>query len=319
MESKKKRKKKTVQDKPPKKQMGIDMKHIPASLKMEGYEEDDPVTEKAKVEKIPETLFCPICKELFVNPEMYPCGHTLCKLCILGSEEKNRCPVCRIRMDYNQSLIPNYVLKNLIEQQYPDTNKHRSAQIEEMMALCKKMRIYDGSVRRVDVTREIMTFVQTDKYVTLVDIMKNLSKSKLDPPVCEKEAQYNLAQQVLINRQVILVGKYFVWGERTEMRALVTWLEKNKAPIHKKWTPLLLMASSKWINGIEFADFKKLATIFKIDIGNEEPSMEQWKSQPPLWLKDIPLEIDNFMAFHLMNAEEEYYSSDYDDSSDDMF
>lgn len=72
---------KVAEEKPPQKkqktsQVGIDMNHIPQSLLDEGFKED----EKEEV-VIPDPFQCPVCRELLIEPEMFTCGHTLCKIC----------------------------------------------------------------------------------------------------------------------------------------------------------------------------------------------------------------------------------------------
>lgn len=78
------------------------MNHIPESLKREGYEQC------FLDEDVPNYLKCPTCKELFVNPEMYNCGHTLCKICI-DQRQNTNCPICK-QSSYSPP-IPNYILK----------------------------------------------------------------------------------------------------------------------------------------------------------------------------------------------------------------
>lgn len=57
--------------------------------------------------KMEEELTCPVCLELYVDPIILPCSHTLCKLCVknikfseAGTREKGElhhllvCPIC---------------------------------------------------------------------------------------------------------------------------------------------------------------------------------------------------------------------------------
>ena len=52
-------------------------------------------------------LVCPICRELYVNPRSYTCGHTLCEICMIEMDKVDAqkcnthqapihtCPICR--------------------------------------------------------------------------------------------------------------------------------------------------------------------------------------------------------------------------------
>lgn len=53
------------------------------------------------------SIYCPICRDIFVNPRLYECGHTVCKKCMIMNDEqdikmcsivtifKYKCPICR--------------------------------------------------------------------------------------------------------------------------------------------------------------------------------------------------------------------------------
>lgn len=89
-----------------------------------------------------EDLSCPVCCDIFKDPILLTCTHSICKDClqkfwsVKGSKE---CPVCR-KNDLGKSLPLNLALKNLCEtfQQERSQNKtlcrlHRS----EVKLFCK--------------------------------------------------------------------------------------------------------------------------------------------------------------------------------------
>lgn len=58
------------------------------------------------LEEFQEQLLCPICQELFLNPEVLLCGHSFCALCIrrhcdpmINRATANACPICRAKAD----------------------------------------------------------------------------------------------------------------------------------------------------------------------------------------------------------------------------
>lgn len=58
------------------------------------------------LEKLQEQLLCPICQDLFFNPELLLCGHSFCSLCIrrhcdpmINRSTSNVCPICRAKAD----------------------------------------------------------------------------------------------------------------------------------------------------------------------------------------------------------------------------
>ncbi len=62
---------------------------------------------------------CPICMELYINPKILSCGHTLCISCINNMIKANLndyilCPICRSRiLDINDNIPLNKLMSNL--------------------------------------------------------------------------------------------------------------------------------------------------------------------------------------------------------------
>lgn len=51
-------------------------------------------------------LTCPVCKEVFRNPSLLPCTHSLCGQCLQASLQFTRtCPVCRTKFKKEQVIF----------------------------------------------------------------------------------------------------------------------------------------------------------------------------------------------------------------------
>lgn len=98
-----------------------------------GYVEDEPeitTTIVVSTKSFPDYLKCPVCKDIFVSPEMYYCGHTVCKLC----SETKHCPVCRA-ID-PRGTTPNFTLKDVIANQFPEIQKQRQKVRIKVSSIC---------------------------------------------------------------------------------------------------------------------------------------------------------------------------------------
>ncbi|XP_062395829.1 nuclear factor 7, brain-like isoform X2 [Sardina pilchardus] len=66
-------------------------------------------------------LSCPVCRELFREPLLLPCGHSFCRSCLEESwrergREERRCPLCRHHSQGSRDVTaPNLALRNLCE------------------------------------------------------------------------------------------------------------------------------------------------------------------------------------------------------------
>ncbi|XP_043091166.1 E3 ubiquitin-protein ligase TRIM35-like [Puntigrus tetrazona] len=80
---------------------------------------------------------CPVCHEVYQDPVILSCSHSVCKECLQRfwrTKETPECPVCR-RRSSNQHPPLNLALKNLCELFLKDKNERRSLGSEEICSL----------------------------------------------------------------------------------------------------------------------------------------------------------------------------------------
>ncbi|XP_023144019.2 zinc-binding protein A33-like [Amphiprion ocellaris] len=93
--------------------------------------------------RLEEDLCCPVCHDIFKDPVMLSCSHSVCKVCLQSwwTENPNReCPVCK-RRHLKRQLPPNLVLKNLCESFLLDKRQRCSESLcslhsEELKLFC---------------------------------------------------------------------------------------------------------------------------------------------------------------------------------------
>lgn len=94
-----------------------------------------------------EDFSCPVCYEIFKDPLLLPCSHSICKMCLEQFWEKRgfrECPVCRKR--FSQETPPlNLHLRNLCEiflQEGSQRQHQNSSQISEAVLEFKVRLLY---------------------------------------------------------------------------------------------------------------------------------------------------------------------------------
>ncbi|XP_051744588.1 E3 ubiquitin-protein ligase TRIM39-like [Ctenopharyngodon idella] len=82
-------------------------------------------------------LSCPVCHEIFKDPVLLTCSHSVCKECLQRfwrTKKTQECPVCR-RKSSKENLPPNLALKNLCELLLKERKERRSSGSEELCSL----------------------------------------------------------------------------------------------------------------------------------------------------------------------------------------
>ncbi|XP_073691422.1 E3 ubiquitin-protein ligase TRIM35-like [Garra rufa] len=90
-------------------------------------------------------ISCPVCQEIFKNPVLLSCSHSVCKECLQQfwrTKKTQECPVCRRRSSKDNPPC-NLVLKNLCESFLKERNERRSSGSEEICSLhSEKLKLF---------------------------------------------------------------------------------------------------------------------------------------------------------------------------------
>ncbi|XP_073800152.1 E3 ubiquitin-protein ligase TRIM35 [Danio rerio] len=99
----------------------------------------------ASVNVSAEELSCPVCCEIFKNPVVLSCSHSVCKACLQQfwrTKTTQECPVCRRRSSKDNPPC-NLVLKNLCELFLKERNERCSSGSEEICSLhSEKLKLF---------------------------------------------------------------------------------------------------------------------------------------------------------------------------------
>ncbi len=88
---------------------------------------------------------CPVCCEIFKNPVLLSCSHSVCKECLQQfwrTKKTQECPVCR-RRSSNQHPPLNLALKSLCESLLKERDEKRSSGSEKICSLhSEKLKLF---------------------------------------------------------------------------------------------------------------------------------------------------------------------------------
>jgi len=236
-----------------------------------------------------------------------------CKICCEANNETSRCcPVCK-EGNY-MKLIPNYIVKQLIEDGYPEIAKLRAEQLAQLQELKKKLVQFLFSERYIAIDKKFEEIMSENIIMNSKSLVESLGKLvEFKPLISEPEAYYYIHCKLTNQSYCFLVGEYLI--KKQDIESLLTSADSAKGKKHteiKKWLPVILMSNLR--PGTSFEQYQKVAKITKIDIG-KNTDLQEFKSRPVFWIKDLDLgNINQPTCSHYACA---HANSRYDTSSDE--
>src|SRR4029434_7790565 len=110
-----------------------------------------------------EDFTCPVCFEIFKDPVLLSCSHSVCKACLQQFWEtkgSTECPVCRGRSSYDKPPL-NLPLKNLCETFVQERSQGASAGSEAVAAPEKILRRGNFFLIMIKATHSVGTLSKT--------------------------------------------------------------------------------------------------------------------------------------------------------------
>ncbi|XP_062391028.1 zinc-binding protein A33-like [Sardina pilchardus] len=166
--------------------------------------------------KLEEDFSCPVCTEIYKDPIILSCSHSVCKVCLQqfwDSKGSRECPVCRNKSSMD-SLLPNLALKNLCETFLQERDltdalckDHRrklelfcqdDKQLVCLVCLCSKLHKHHNFSPTVEAASEMKEELKA-KLQPLQEKLKEFKKAKA---TCDKTAKYIKTQTQNIEKQI---------------------------------------------------------------------------------------------------------------------
>uniref|UniRef100_A0A3B1KDY4 Uncharacterized protein n=1 Tax=Astyanax mexicanus TaxID=7994 RepID=A0A3B1KDY4_ASTMX len=157
-----------------------------------------------------EELSCPVCCEIFIDPVIMSCSHSVCRTCLQQfwkTKGSHECPVCR-RRPSNDITLPNLVLKNVCEAFLESRSQRSSAGSEGVCSLHnEKLKLFC-----LDDQQPVCLVCQTSKN------HKNHTFCPIDEAVTDCKVQ----------NQINLLGELLVVFQRQTPTTIKVTLDKNR-------------------------------------------------------------------------------------------
>ncbi|XP_050962580.1 nuclear factor 7, brain-like [Labeo rohita] len=190
---------------------------------------------------------CPVCHEIFKDPVVLSCSHSVCKECLQQfwrTKETQECPVCR-RRSSKEEPPPNLVLKNLCESFLKERNESRSSGSEEICSLhSEKLKLFcledkqpvclvcrDSQEHTNHTFRPISEMVSSNKEelsTTLKSLQEKLKNSERMKNEFEETVQHIKSQAEHTERQIKQQFEKLHQFLRDEEEATITALREEE-------------------------------------------------------------------------------------------
>ncbi|XP_073691479.1 E3 ubiquitin-protein ligase TRIM35-like [Garra rufa] len=190
---------------------------------------------------------CPVCQEIFKNPVVLSCSHSVCKECLQQfwrTKKTQECPVCRKRAS-REKPPTNLVLKNLCESFLKERNERRSSGSEEICSLhSEKLKLFcledkqpvcvvcmksqkhiNHTIRPID---EVVPPFKEELNTALKSLQKKLKRNKILKGKFDKTAEHMKSQAEHTERQIKQQFEKLHQFLRDEEEATITALREEE-------------------------------------------------------------------------------------------
>ncbi|XP_058654656.1 E3 ubiquitin-protein ligase TRIM35-like isoform X2 [Onychostoma macrolepis] len=194
-----------------------------------------------------EELSCPVCCEIFKDPIILSCSHSICKECLQQfwkTKKTQECPVCRTRSS-KQDPLCNLVLKNLCDSLIKERNERRSSGSEEICSLhSEKLKLFcledkqpvclvcRDSEKHVNHTfrpiREVVSSYKEELNTALTSLQNKLENADEMKEECDKTVQHIKSQAEHTERQIKEEFEKLHQFLRDEEEATITALREEE-------------------------------------------------------------------------------------------
>lgn len=91
-------------------------------------------------------LHCPVCCDIFKDPVILTCTHSICRACVQQfwrTKPSRECPICRTISSHQEEPLTNLTLKNLCESLVKEKSERCSLGADKRCALHnKKLKVF---------------------------------------------------------------------------------------------------------------------------------------------------------------------------------
>ncbi|XP_050957865.1 nuclear factor 7, brain isoform X2 [Labeo rohita] len=194
-----------------------------------------------------EDLSCPVCCEIFKDPVLLSCSHSICKECLQQfwkTKKTQECPVCR-RRSSKEKPLHNLALKNLCHSFLKEQNERRSSGSEEICSLhSEKLKLFcledkqsvclvcRDSEKHVNHTfrpiSEVLSSHKKELNTALTSLQNKLKHAEEMKTECNKTVQHIKSQAEHTERQIKEEFEKLHQFLRDEEEATITALREEE-------------------------------------------------------------------------------------------
>ncbi|XP_048095533.1 zinc-binding protein A33-like [Alosa alosa] len=212
-------------------------------------------------------LSCPVCCDIFKDPVIMKCSHSVCKVCLekfWDTKGSRECPICRIRFTKSNPQL-NLVLKNLCESYLQERSQRASAGSEVLCSLhSEKLKLFcledkqpvclvcrDSRAHKnhnFSPVVEVSSDYKEELRTQLAKLKEKMKKHKETKLTCDKTAKHIKTQAQHTAKQINMefekLHKFLRDEEAARIAALMEEEEQKSQMMKKKIEKMSIEISS---------------------------------------------------------------------------